>query len=211
MEPVKFTFDTEFETARSKRKPALPPAPSYSQAELDGACAAAAAKARDHGRREAEAETAAALAAATARLEARLAEVAAALGARDGRLEAEAARLGHVIAGRLCEALSQTLPLVELEALVGAVLREVRDEPRLAIHVADDITDAARERFLAAARAAAFPGEITVLADGDLKRGDCRIEWAQGSALRDSAALAQAVEDAVGNYVAARRAPPKEP
>lgn len=203
MQPVKFTFDTEFDTGRSRRKPALPAAPSYSQGAFDAAVAAAAARGREQGRQDAQAETAAALAAATTRLEAGLAEVRAALAARDGRLETEAARLGHAIAGRLCQALSARLPLAEIEALVAAILHEVGDEPRLTIHVAEELAEAARERFAAAARAASFQGEFTVTGDPGMRGGDCRVAWAQGSAMRDAEALTRAVDAAVDGYIAA--------
>ena len=51
-----------------------------------------------------------------------------------------------------------------------------------------------------------FAGRLVVLAAPDMVVGDCRIEWADGGATRDQAALQVAIGDAVERYLAVRRA-----
>jgi flagellar assembly protein FliH len=43
-----------------------------------------------------------------------------------------------------------------------------------------------------------------VQSESGLAPGDCRIEWTEGGMVRDRAATAAAIEDAVARYVGAR-------
>jgi flagellar assembly protein FliH len=43
-----------------------------------------------------------------------------------------------------------------------------------------------------------------VLGEADIALGDCRLEWADGGVVRDRAAAATLIDEAVARYVAAR-------
>jgi flagellar assembly protein FliH len=44
-----------------------------------------------------------------------------------------------------------------------------------------------------------------VLGETDIALGDCRIEWADGGAIRERGAVEAAINDLVARYIAARR------
>ncbi len=202
--PTKFTFDTAFDTGRPRPKPAAPPPPSFSADDLAAARAAAFAEGEAAGRTAEQAETEAALAAATAQLAAAVADLGARITGAEHQLKADAAALGHAIARKLCQTLTADLPMAEMDAMVNDCLTELRDEPRIVVHVAGAVLDEARSRFEAAASGGAFPGRLIVLADDTLGTGDVRVEWAHGGVLRDEKALAATIESAVNRYVTAQ-------
>lgn len=203
--PVKFNFDADFNTRPARQKPVLPPAPSFSEDELNAARAVARAEGVAAGRAEQAAENEARLAQSLEQVADRLAALRDQLAADEQRLRADAAALGHAIARRLCEALTARLPLAEMTALVGDCLSDLRDEPRVIIHVADSLLGEARGRFETLAADMAFPGQVVVLADRRLAPGDVSIDWTNGGILRDGAALAEAVASAVNRYIAAQQ------
>ena len=55
------------------------------------------------------------------------------------------------------------------------------------------------------ARTRGFEGRLVVMGENELAVGDCRIEWADGGLVRDSAATEAAITQAVDSYVALRR------
>ncbi|PWR21825.1 FliH/SctL family protein [Zavarzinia compransoris] len=205
-DPVKFTFDTDFNPNPARpKKTAAPPPPTFSLDDLNAARAAAHAEGMAAGRAEQAADNDARLAEAEERLGAALSALRDQLAASEARLRADAASLGHAVARRLCEALTARLPLAEMDAMVADCLTDLKDEPRVVIHVADSLLDEARARFLAQAEARAFPGQVVVLGDAQLAPGDVNIEWTNGGILRDGAALAEAVASAVDRYVTAQQ------
>jgi flagellar assembly protein FliH len=67
------------------------------------------------------------------------------------------------------------------------------------------------------ARGRGLTSHLVVLAEPDIKIGDCRIEWADGGVNRDRGMVEAAIDEAVARYVKARlagaatRTPPGEP
>jgi flagellar assembly protein FliH len=73
------------------------------------------------------------------------------------------------------------------------------------VRVNNELYPAVRERLAEIARARGFEGRLVVLGETDIALGDCRIEWADGGAIRDRAAIEKTIDDLVARYVAARR------
>ncbi|MDD3444298.1 MAG: FliH/SctL family protein [Zavarzinia sp.] len=203
--PVKFTFDNAFDAGTPRAKPAVPPPPSFSAEDMAAARAAAFAEGEAAGRAEQAEANEARLAGASERLGEALRGIAQHLAAGESHLRADAAALGHAVARRLCETLTEDMPLAEMDAMVGHTLADLRDEPRVVIHVAGDLLESAKPLFEATAEAQAFPGRLVILGDDTMKGGDVRVEWAHGGVLRDADALSRAVESAVARYVTAHR------
>jgi flagellar assembly protein FliH len=204
-EPVKFTFDTSFETPSSRRKQQAPPEPTFSAAELDAARQEAFAQGEAAGRAEQALANTAALAQASTALAQEIDTITQSLARQQAALAADAATLGHTVARRLCETLTAALPLAEVTAMVTACIQDLKDEPRIVVYANPDLLDEARPLFEAIAAAQAFPGRLIVLADQALAHGDVRVEWAHGGILRDMGALMRTVDATVSRYVAARR------
>ena len=51
---------------------------------------------------------------------------------------------------------------------------------------------------------AGFEGRLVILAEPAIATGDCRIEWADGGVVLDSAAIEAKISELVGRYLASR-------
>jgi flagellar assembly protein FliH len=107
---------------------------------------------------------------------------------------------------KLASALIDGEPLVEINALAGDCLRQLIGVPHVVVRINDGIYEQARDRLEALAQAQGFSGRLVILAAPEIPPGDCRIEWADGGVVRDSAAIEAAIADAVERYVASRLA-----
>lgn len=199
----KFLFDTDFDAA-AEPEARLAPRPDmrrYTATEMDEARAAAHAEGVAAGRTEAEQE-----------IGRRIADASAAIGAQLDRLFAqglkdhatqirEAITAATEIVKRLLPALGRREAMTEVEALIADCLARLHDEPRLVVRVADELLDPVRQRVDQLAGAAGYAGRVILLADNTLKAGDARVEWADGGADRDTAALWREIESAIQRYV----------
>jgi flagellar assembly protein FliH len=203
----KFLFDISFDAPGGgevrQRGPVTPAEVAITRADLN----AAVAQARAEGH-------AAGLAEATAQREQRVAETLAAIGqqlvalfaARDeARRESERTtlELTRTIAGKLFPALVRHGALTEIEAVVAQSVREAIAEPRLVLRVADTIFEAAQQRMAPLATELGFPGKLIILVDDQLGQSDCRVEWADGGAERDTARTWREIEAALDRALSA--------
>ena len=194
----KFLFDTSFDKERSERAKAAaaakaaaeaPPPPTFSEEELAAARQAAFAEGRSAGIAEAEATHAKRLAIAVEGLPplfARLAEQVASEAEEQRRETLEAA---VTVVRKLFPQFARDNGLDEIRAVVEACLERLRDEPRVVIRCADEDLDPLRERIEQSAAQGGFEGKLVFLADENLASGDLRVEWADGGAERNQAAL----------------------
>jgi flagellar assembly protein FliH len=127
-----------------------------------------------------------------------------ALGGIEARLETEAVEVAVAVAGKLAPALIAREPFAEISALADECFKQLVTTPHIAVRIATDAHDAAREKLEDIARAKGFEGRLMVLADATLAPGDCRIEWSDGGVDRDQAKTLSAIENVVGRYIAAR-------
>lgn len=202
--PAKFLFDDEFGRGGKSGRGQ----PTQRQAEL------AEAEARGHrnglaaGRAEATAEAARGLAGTMAAAAAALERIAHEMKAIEYRLETEAVEVAFAAAGRLSTELVRQQPFVEIAALVGDCFRHLVAVPHVVVRVSSEVFDEAQQRLDEIAAACGFGGRVVVLAEPDIAPGDCRIEWADGGASRDRAAIEATIAEAVERYIAVRRAAP---
>ena len=200
---AKFLFDADFGPVKDTVPPRI--TPEQHQAAITAAesrgyqrgMAAAEAQART----EAERRTAAAY----ERIANVLAGLAGEMKAIEGRLEAEAVNVAVAVASRLAGAMLAREPLAEISALATECFNAFLAAPHVVVRVNNALYDAARQRLDEIARGRGFEGRLVVLGEAEIALGDCRIEWADGGVIRDSAAVAAAIDDLVGRYVAERR------
>lgn len=217
----KFTFDTSFDPDEPEDAPAAPeveptepepPEPTYGQAELDAAVAAARAEGRAegeaHGRAAAEREIEATLAAALSAIAERMETLVAERRTADAGLEREAVRVARAAAARVLPDLARRHGLEELAAMVRDCLAELTEEPRVVVRVADALLDPLRARLDREPGVQSFAGHLVLLADDRLGPGDLKVEWADGGAVRDGAALMRAVDTALARAAADEDAAP---
>jgi flagellar assembly protein FliH len=201
----KFLFDISFDAPSGgevrQRGPVTPAEAPITRADLK----AAAAQARAEGH-------AAGLAEATAQREQRVAEALAIIGqqlaalfaARDeARRDSErtTVELTRTITGKLFPALVRQGALTEIESVVAQCVREAIAEPRLVLRVADTVFEAAQARMAPLATGLGFPGKLIILVDDQLGPSDCRVEWADGGAERDTARSWREIEAALERAV----------
>jgi len=87
--------------------------------------------------------------------------------------------------------------LGEFERMIGEVLERISEEPRLTIRVNAEMAEEIKgkvERMLADK---GFNGNAVVTVDDAMPTGDCRLEWANGGAIRDHASLWKEIDDII--------------
>ena len=194
----KFLFDNSFdarspepETADCGPEAPMPEPlePTFSEAELEAARQEGFAAGRQAGAGETmaglEQQISTALASANSQIEMLLSDHAAAAETR----RAVAMRLALKAVETLFSSLVGSTRLAEIEGAIDGVLRQLEDEPRVVIRVADDLAETLRERLEAIAIGADFRGQLVLMPDAALGPGDARVEWASGGAERDTAQL----------------------
>ena len=154
------------------------------------------------GRRQAEALDA---------IQDRMAGIADAQGVAIERVADQAAGLALAIARKVAPALMRRQPLAELEAMIRDFLQQLIDEPRVVVRVPDALLDGLKERIDGLATACGFSGRVILLPDAGLARGDCRLEWADGGAERDTGATWRAIEATIDRLLQSPNDPDERP
>jgi flagellar assembly protein FliH len=195
--PAKFLFDNDFAVGeRTKSSVAL----AEHAAKLTEAEAAGYRKGFAAAKAEAEQRAAVAL----ERIAALLNTLQSGLAAVEARLETEAVEVAVAVARKLAPALAAREPLAEMSALATDCFRHLVASPHVVVRVNDALHQPARDRLDEIIRRQGIESRLVVLAEPDIAPGDCRIEWADGGIVRDSAATAAAIEEAVARYISAR-------
>jgi len=221
--PARFLFDLDFSRPEPSPTPAEPPRP---QIDLDQHLAEMVAL-EDRVRAEAYEEGrqdgfVAGRSDAEARAAERLADEAAALAnaarALLGSLDAErlaverrAVDLAVACARRLAGTLIDREPLAEIRALIADCLGPLRKAPHLVVRLGATDADALKPHVDRFARETGFEGRIVILGEDDIGRGDCRIEWADGGIIRDTARLDAEMGAAIERWFHGRAAESRGP
>ena len=201
MKPAaKFTFDEDFAPGGAK--------PTITMVEHERRSADAEAVAHrkgfDAGQVQARTEAAERIAAALTQIADSMARLHGGLTGIEAKLETEAVQVAVSVARKLTPELVAREPLMEIEALASEAFRQLVTTPQISIQIGSDIFDATKEKLEEIARLRGFDGRLSVQPDASIAQGDCRIEWADGGIVRDTAATLAAIEEVVGRYVAAR-------
>jgi flagellar assembly protein FliH len=194
--PAKFLFDTDF--GRSHAPSVADRSAAIAEAEARGYRNGVAA-----GATEVERKLATAMGHAAVSMEA----MARSLAAVERRLETEAVEVAVSVARKLAPALMRREPFAEIAALAADCFAHLVGAPHVVVRVNDALYEAARARLEEIAGDNGFSGRLVVLSDPDVEFGDCRIEWADGGLVRDTAASEAAIVEAVERYLAVRREP----
>jgi flagellar assembly protein FliH len=198
----KFLFDTDFSaTDEAARLAPRPDARRFSAVEMDAAKAAAHAEGVAAGRAEAEQKIARRVADACAAIGVRLGELISVCAQQHETQTREAVAAATEIVRRLLPSLCKREAVGEIEALIRDCLSRLHDEPRLVVRVADELLDPIRQHVDQLTAAAGYTGRVILFADPAIKPGDARVEWADGGAERDSAAIWREIDSAIQRFV----------
>ncbi len=205
-QPVKFTFDTVFSAVAGQTTRVE----TFGRDELDAA--------RDEAWRAGAADGAARERAATERLQAtaletigaRLAGIAGTQTETLDRTISKATELALAIARKVATESLRSQPLVEVEGVIGSCLAQLIDEPRVAISVPDALLDELKDHLDDLAAGCGYQGKLVLLADPSLDADDCRIEWADGGAERDTGSAWRELEAAIEQLLYASAGQPND-
>ncbi len=201
--PAKFLFDNDFAGAAENRPPlaaaehAIKLAEAEAMAYRNGYAAAMAEAKAGADHRAAEALQGIALA---------LDELHRGLALAETRMETEAIEVAVAVAKKLAPELVAREPLAEICALAANCFRHLVTAPHVVVRINEALHAGARQQLEEIVRSSGLDSRLVVLGDPDIAPGDCRIEWADGGITRDSAAAAEAIDEAVSRYVNARLA-----
>jgi flagellar assembly protein FliH len=201
--PARFLFDADFGVVKEAPRRITPE-------DHEAALAVAEQRGFTRGLNAAEAqartEAQRRTSAACERMAAALAGLAGEMKAIRSRLSAEAAEVAVAAARKLAPALIAREPLAEIAALANDCIGSLVAAPHVVVRVNNELYAEARERLDDIARSRGYDGRLVVLGETDIGLGDCRIEWADGGAVRDRAALEATIDGLVSRHVAACRA-----
>jgi flagellar assembly protein FliH len=215
----KFLFDNDFgeapqsapdgapgkgTPASGKSAPAAPP--MFTEAELQGACDLARRKGEEAGMARGRTEAVAAFDKQVAATLGMIAQQTASI-AKSIAAEAQAAgksvELALAIVRKLHPALVEWQGLTEIESVLAQCLESLKQEPRLVAYVHGARLDALQERLTQMSAASGFEGRVVLIGDDAMGESDCRVEWADGGVEREAGRIWQAIEEALGRYIAA--------
>ncbi len=201
----KFMFDTRFDEEPRPEEPAevveeepeaeeAEEAPTFSQDDVNAARDEGFAAGRDQGVREAAGVTERMTAEALGAVGERLAELFRIQQETNTATAADAVAVAAAVVRKLFPDLSRRNALGEVERLIEDVMDTMMGEPRVTIRVDAELHTALEEHVAGLATRHGFEGQIDVVADPELPAGDCRIEWRNGGAERNSDALWQEID-----------------
>ena len=199
----KFMFDTEFfdEEIEEPVELDLPPEPSFSQSELDAACASARAEARAQALKEAATADGRLAADALGVIGQHLAALHEAQAAALDEAKRGAVAIAAAIAAKIAPELLHMGAVDSIAALVAERLPELMDEPRVVVRLDTALLDSVKARLEATAKRVGFNGQFILLSEDGLKGPDCRIEWADGGTERITPRVAAEIENIVARFL----------
>lgn len=112
-------------------------------------------------------------------------------------IAAEMISVSTAISKKMFPDLNARNALGEVERVVQETLKAITEEPRVQIIVNPDLRELLTERLATMTHRAGFDGKVFVNGDPTLILGDCRIEWSNGAAIRDSEELWEMIDEII--------------
>lgn len=203
----KFLFETSFDACDGlvltggKRRVARSPG-AYSEADLKAARDKAFDQGKAAGLNEAQASIESRTAQALAKIGERLAAGDPGLEAAIDAIKRDAVEAALTVVRKVMPEFSRRRSLDEIESLVTHCLEGVLGEPRVVIRAHDSLLDSLREHIDSLAEHSGYSGKIVLLAEPDMPESDCRVEWADGGAERNSNRVWEEIDGAIARFLA---------
>jgi flagellar assembly protein FliH len=218
MKPAaQFLFETDFGPSPSASNedagapeedvPEAPPAPTFSEEELEQARQQAFTEGMASGHKQAQDSIEQQTAMAAGVIGERLAELtridqqARQTGVRD------VTTLARAIATKVAGDLIDEAPLAVIEKVASESLNRLFGETDVVIRVCETLAEPLLQRLDTADARGGFTGQLSVLGDPLLSGADCRIEWSNGMAERDSDAVWRDIRETISRFVSDDEAP----
>lgn len=105
--------------------------------------------------------------------------------------------IGTTMVRKLFPAMDEACGLGEIKRLIEQTLLRLIEEPRVVIKINPGLVDALDARLDDLKAGAGHEGRIILKEDPVMSVGDCRMEWGDGSAERNAAALWQSIDEII--------------
>ncbi len=190
----KFLFDTPFGTSKTCEGEANQEdfeggVPTFSQADVDAAREEGFAAGQEEGIRAAANTTEHRITESLTVLMERLSELFRMQDDANTDTARNAITVAITIARKMFPDLASRNALGEVERAAEMAMEKVLNDSPVVVRVNPELRDPLAERIDVHTAGTAAEGRVTVSGDADLPVGDCRIEWRDGGAERDVAAM----------------------
>lgn len=203
----KFTFDLDFdlpevpkntveETLEEEQEPEEV-VPTFSEEDLASARAEGRKKGHEEGRKEAADATEQRLLEAIEKATESLSQVFNEQAEANRDIARDTISIATTIARKLFPDLNARNALGEVERVVQETLNAITEEPRVQIMVHPDLREPFSERLATMTHRAGFDGKVFINPDPGMTLGDCRVEWSNGAAVRDTNVLWEMIDEIV--------------
>lgn len=107
--------------------------------------------------------------------------------------------LAFVSARTLASELIACEPQAELDVLFSECIAQMSNAPHLAVKVPPTDLELLRDRLEQVAESKGYEGKLILLADDEMREGDCHIEWADGGISRSRDDLETRISTLIAN------------
>ena len=193
----KFIFETDFDNFQAPKPkqdeiveeadPVREEAPTYSEDELNAARDEALAAGRQEGANESADANERKITDALAAIEGGLSELFRIQEEANDSMLKGAIFVATTFARKMFPDLNRKNALGEVENLVVTTMERVMEEPKVTVHVAEELRPGLEKRIDSLIKGC--EGKLTVLGDAAMALGDCKIEWNEGGAERNTDAM----------------------
>jgi len=200
----KFTFDRDFGAPEEPEVPEIEEeeepeviVPTFSEEEMAAARAEGVLEGLEQGRKEAADATEQKLLETIEQACEKIAEIYSAQAEANREIATEMISVSTAISKKMFPDLNARNALGEVERVVQETLKAITEEPRVQIIVNPDLRELLTERLATMTHRAGFDGKVFVNGDPSLILGDCRIEWSNGAAIRNSEELWEMIDEII--------------
>ena len=201
----KFTFDRDFgapeepEEAEIEEVEEEPEViiPTFSEEDIASERSEGFVEGLEQGRKEAADATEQKLLETIEQACDKIGEIYSAQAEANQEIAAEMISVSTAISKKMFPDLNARNALGEVERVVQETLKAITEEPRVQIIVNPDLRELLTERLATMTHRAGFDGKVFVNGDPSLILGDCRIEWSNGAAIRDSEELWEMIDEII--------------
>jgi len=106
-----------------------------------------------------------------------------------------ALKFAHALARKILPAYSRKHGVDEIQDMVAKCMDPLRSEPRIMVKVHVSLRDDLQEKLEKIAQEQGFDGKLVIMGSEDIVPGDCRVEWSEGGAERNSAQIWEQIDE----------------
>jgi len=179
--------------------------PTFSEEEVNAARDEGFAQGRDQGIREASEATERLISETTQAIDVQLAQLFDQQRDANTKIFQEAINTGVAVAKKCFPHLNAKSGISEIEHIIGEILGQILEEPRVVINIHADLKTPLGERMQTITENAHYDGRIVIREDAKIAPGDCHIEWSNGGAERNMSELWQQIDQIVASNLAGEK------